>query len=59
MDFTDQYSYVSEEIDEQFPTPLSDELEVHILFDSVHAHDKITGRSITGVIVCVSNTPII
>jgi hypothetical protein len=59
MDFADQYSYASEEIDKQFPTPLGDELEVHILFDCDHAHDKITGRSISGVIVCVCNTPII
>jgi hypothetical protein len=59
MDFADQYSYASEEIDKHFPTPLGDELEVHMLFDSDHAHDKITGRSISGVIVCVCNTPII
>jgi hypothetical protein len=59
MDFADQNSYASEEIDEQFPTPLGDELEVHILFDSDHVHDKVTGRSISGVIVCVCNTPII
>jgi hypothetical protein len=32
---------------------------VNIYFDSDHAHDKITGRSISGVIVYVGSTPII
>jgi hypothetical protein len=58
-DFADQYSYASEEIDSMFPEPLGPELATTIFFDSDHAHDKITGRSISGVIVMVGRTPVI
>ena len=58
-DFADQYSYASEEIDRMFPEPLGAELATTIFFDSDHAHDKITGRSISGVIVMVGRTPVI
>jgi hypothetical protein len=58
-DFADQYSYASEEIDQMFPTPIGTELAVTIFFDSDHAHDKITGRSISGIIVMVGRTPVI
>jgi hypothetical protein len=58
-DFADQYSYASEEIDKMFPTPLGPELATTIFFDSDHAHDKITGRSISGIIVMVGRTPVI
>jgi hypothetical protein len=42
-----------------FPEPLGAELATTIFFDSDHAHDKITGRSISGVIVMVGRTPVI
>jgi uncharacterized protein (DUF2249 family) len=59
IDFANQYSYAKEEIDIHFPKPLGDELKVNIYIDSDHAHDKITGRSISGVVVYVGSTPII
>jgi hypothetical protein len=34
-------------------------LDISIFFDSDHAHDKVTGRSISGVVVLVGSTPII
>jgi len=58
-DFADQYSYASEEIDAMFPRAIGAELAVTIFFDSDHAHDKITGRSISGIIVMVGRTPVI
>jgi hypothetical protein len=58
-DFEDQYRYASEDIDPMFPEPLHSELPVSIFFDSDHAHDKKTGRSISGIIVFVGRTPII
>ena len=59
IDFTEQYSYAKEEIDSRFPPLLGKEMDVSIFFDSDHAHDKVTGRSISGVIVMVGSTPII
>jgi len=58
-DFGDQYGYASEDMDPMFPEPIYDELTVSIFFDSDHAHDKKTGRSISGIIVLVGRTPII
>ncbi len=57
-DFEDQYAYAHEEIDDRFPEPKGPELPVSIFFDSDHAHDKKTGRSISGVITMVGCTPI-
>ena len=41
-----------------FPTPLGEELTTSIFFDSDHAHDKVTGRSIPDIITMVGRTPI-
>ena len=46
-DFGNQYVYFSEEIDDQFPKPLLDELDIHVFVYANHGHDKVTGRSIT------------
>ncbi len=59
IDFSEQYAYAKEEIDYRFPELMGQELEVSVFFDSDHAHDKVTGRSISGVIVMVGCTPII
>lgn len=59
IDFANQYSYAKEEIDAHFPVPLGDEMKVNIYFDSDHANDKVSGRSISGVIVFIGGTPII
>jgi hypothetical protein len=59
FNFADQYSYAVEEMDKSFPKPLGEELDVNIFFDSDHAHDRKTGRSISGIIVYLGNTPII
>ncbi len=59
IDFNDQYAYAKEEIDTKFPKPMGAELDVSVFFDSDHAHDKVSGRSISGVIVLVGSTPII
>jgi hypothetical protein len=57
-DFEDLYAYAREDIDNHFPEPRGKELPVSIFFDSDHAHDKVTGRSISGLIVMVGSTPI-
>ena len=57
-DFGNQYADFSEEIDEKLPVPKMKELSTTILVDSDHGHDRKTGRSITGMISFVGQTPI-
>ena len=57
-DFGHQYSDFQEEIDNKLPMPKMKELTVTIFIDSDHAHDKVTGRLVTGMICFVGRTPI-
>ena len=59
VDFGLQYSYFEEDIDPEFPDSFTKELPVTIFCDSDHGHDKVTGRSITGIIVLVGSTPVL
>ena len=56
--FRSFYPDAEEEIDSKLPTPLIDELEITAFVDSDHAHDRITRRSITGVLILVGRTPV-
>jgi hypothetical protein len=38
---------------------MGEELDISVFFDSDHAHDKVTGRSISGVIIMVGSTPVV
>jgi hypothetical protein len=58
-DFGGQYKYFHEDLDPRFPEPLVPELDINIFVDANHAHDKITGRSITGIFGFVGSTPMI
>ena len=57
-DFGNQYADFIEEGDDKLPEALMDELPITIFVDSNHGHDKVTGKSITGLIVFVGRTPI-
>ena len=57
-EFQSFYPDASEEIDPRCPEPLVDELEVTAFVDSDHAHDKVTRRSITGLLVLLGRTPV-
>ena len=57
-DFGNQYKYFHEEIDPFFPPPKIAELDINFFVDSDHAHDIVTGRSISGVLGFVGSTPI-
>lgn len=59
QDFGGQYHYFKEDLDPRFPEPLLKELEINMFCDSDHGHDKVTGRSITGLIAFVGSTPIL
>ena len=57
INFGHQYSYFREDIDPRFPPPLMAELPINIFVDADHAHDKVTGRSITGLFTFIGSTP--
>ena len=57
-EFGHQYKYYKEEMDPYCPPPKVRELEITIFCDSDHAHDLVTGRSITGLIAFVGSTPV-
>jgi hypothetical protein len=52
------YPDSSEEIDTELPVPLIDEISITGFVDSDHAHDKITRRSVTGMIIMLGRTPV-
>ena len=54
----EQYEEAVEELDPSFPRRRGKGLETQVWFDSNHAHDQVTRRSITGTIVYVGNTPV-
>jgi hypothetical protein len=52
------YPDACEEVGTNVPEPLIDELAITVFVDSDHAHDKITRRSVTGIMIFVGRTPI-
>lgn len=52
-DFTDIYPDACEEIDSKLPVPLGAELDTTAVLDADHAHDTVTRRSITGILLFV------
>ena len=58
-DWSEHYPGAEEELDGKFPMPLGKELTTTIFFDSDHAHDKVTRKSITGVLGLIGSTPVV
>ena len=56
--FEETYPDAAEEIDVKFPEPKVDELEITVFVDSDHAHNRVTRRSITGLLILVGQTPV-
>ena len=60
-DFTQElgtlYPDAAEELDANLPTRLVEEISITVLVDSDHRHDKVTRRSITGLIAFLGRTP--
>jgi hypothetical protein len=56
-DFGGQYHYFKEDLDPRFPEGLLEELEVSTFYNPDHAHDKVTGRSVTGILGIIGSTP--
>jgi hypothetical protein len=59
-DFLDDYPDANEDIDPSLPAPHGfSELTTSVFFDAGHAHDHVTQRSISGIIVFVGSTPVL
>lgn len=52
------YPGAKEELDANLPKSLVPELPVTVYVDSDHAHDKVTRRSISGIIIFLGRTPV-
>jgi hypothetical protein len=58
-DFLEDYPDAHEDIDDGLPAPIGAELMTSVFFDADHAHDHVTRRSISGIIVFVGRTPVL
>ena len=58
-DFLEDYPDAHEDVATDFPKAYGRELETSVFFDADHAHDHVTRRSVTGLIVFVGSTPVI
>jgi hypothetical protein len=58
LELAASYPEAMEELDSNLPKPLVDEMCITALVDSDHAHDKVTQRSITGLLIFVGCTPV-
>ena len=56
-DFLQDYPHAIEELDKSFPPSFGPVMQTTILVDSDHAHDKVTLRSLTGLLAYVGSTP--
>jgi hypothetical protein len=57
-EFQDLYPDAAEDIDADLPEAKCPEMDITIFVDSDHAHDKLTRRSITGLIIFLGRTPV-
>jgi hypothetical protein len=54
----DFYPEAEEEIPNDLPTPKVPKVRMTVYVDADHAHDLVTRRSITGILVMLNNTPV-
>jgi hypothetical protein len=52
------YPYAGEEIPKDLPPEKGPRVRMTVYVDADHAHDLVTRRSITGILVMINNTPI-
>ena len=52
------YPDAEEDIPSDMPTPKGKEARITVFVDADHACDKVTRRSVTGILVLINNTPI-
>ena len=52
------YPDATEDLPENMPTPKGKEIQITVFVDANHARDKVTRRSVTGILVLLNNTPV-
>jgi len=58
VNWQEQYPGVAEELPPNMPTPKGKTVQITTYVDTDHAHDQVTRRSVTGILLFVNNTPI-
>ena len=58
QNWTEMYPDAEEDIPKDMPEPKGKEMKVTAFVDADHARDKVTRRSVTGVLLLVGNTPL-
>jgi hypothetical protein len=58
-DFLEDCPDASEDVGTDFPEAFGREMDTSVFFDADHAHDHITRRSISGLLVFVGSTPVL
>ena len=56
--WNEAYPNIKEEIPLDMPKPKGKPVRITVYVDADHAHDQITRRSITGIIVMINKTPV-
>ena len=58
-DWTDYYGDVKEKIPKNAPQPRRQPVQIYVFVDASHAHNKLTRRSQTGILLYLNKSPII
>jgi hypothetical protein len=58
VNWQEQYPGAREELPPDMPTPRGKGVKITAYVDADHAHDQVTRRSVTGIILFINNTPI-
>ena len=58
VNWKEQYPGATEELPPDMPTPKGKTIQITTYVDADHAHDQVTRRSVTGILLFVNNTPI-
>ena len=58
VNWKEQYPGATEELPKDMPTPKGKEVKITVYVDADHAHDLVTRRSVTGIILFINNTPV-
>ena len=56
--WTEFYPDASEDVPPDMPDPKGNEAKLTCYVDADHARDKLTRRSVTGIVLLVNNTPL-
>ena len=58
LDWTEFYPDAEEELPPDMPDPRGKPVRITVYLDADHAHDVVTRRSVTGILMLLNNTPI-